>query len=79
MTGITEVHWDDWNNTGDWDDLDAGMTCMIRMDRMTINEMTKMTRMTGMIWMTGMTINEMTRMTGMTEMIWMTGTTCMIG
>ena len=55
MTGITRVTGMIWM---------PGMTCMIRMDRMTINEMTKMTRMTGMIWMTGMTINEMTRMTG---------------
>ena len=22
MTGMTGVHWDDWNNMGDWDDLD---------------------------------------------------------
>ena len=26
----------------------SGMTCMIRMNRMTINEMTRMTEMTGM-------------------------------
>ena len=36
----------------------TGMTCMIRMDRMTINEMT------GMIWVTGMTcMIRMNRMT----------------
>ena len=39
----------------------TGMSCVIRTNGMTINEMTRMTgmtgmtRMTGMIWITGMT------------------------
>ena len=45
------------------------ITCMIRMTRMIINEMTWMAGMTGMIWMTAMTrkikIIEMTRRTGL--------------
>ena len=51
------------------------------LNRMTINEMTRMTGITGMIWMTEMTcmirmtINEMTWMAGMTGMA---GMTCMI-
>ena len=54
------------------------MTCMIRMNRMTINEMswmagmtgtTRMTGMTCMIRMTRMIINEMTWMAEMTGMI----------
>ena len=54
------------------------ITCMIRMTRMIINEMTwmagmtrmnGMTRMTSLIRMNRMTIREMTWMAGMTGMI----------
>ena len=42
----------------------TGMTCTIRKNRMTNNEMTGMTTMTGMIGMIGMTcMIWMTRMT----------------
>ena len=60
------------------------ITCMIRMTRMIVNEMTwmaGMTRMNGMTGMTSlirmnrMTIREMTWMAGMTGMIWMTAMT----
>ena len=53
----------------------TGMTCMIRMTRMIINEMTwmagmtRMTGMTNMIRMNRMTIKETTWMAGMTGMI----------
>ena len=59
----------------------TGMTSMIKMNSVTINEMTWMTGMTRMSWMTGMTsmikmnrmtINEMTWTAGMTGMTVMT-------
>ena len=56
----------------------TGMTSMIKMNRITINEMMAgMTGMTVMSWMTGMTsIIKMNRMTT-NEMTWMAGMTGM--
>ena len=55
----------------------TGMTSMIKINRITINEMTWMTGMTRMSWMTGMT--SMIKMNGMTinEMTWTAGMTGM--